>query len=224
MKLTEMNHRKREENSFICVIWNNRGNKREKMTKERIVTREVLIETAFEIIQMKGFQFLSIYNIMEYANCSSQQIYEVYEDVEELKQDVIIQLTFYFDKKINSSHLINKTDCSFFDYAMSFICTAYIEPKLFKLLYIDNISNQTFTDTSSFQKMSELIKNDKLTTGTSHGIFCNQAEKLWVYTYELAFLCATGMMVYDERKIEKILNDFVHSFETNGTILANTHI
>lgn len=176
------------------------------MPRASSVTKDMIIDSAFEIIRNEGFASLSARNIAKKIGCSTQPIYWVYENMEEIKHDVVTKIVAYLNNKIGSFH---KTGRPFLDFGIGYIHTAYSEPKLFKLLYFDNIMNLKFSDITPGAEMIAVMRADDLASNMSDEELYEIAVKSWIFANGLAFLHAAGMMVYDEEKLEKMLSDFM---------------
>ena len=58
------------------------------MPKPTIITQEVIIETAFEMVRKEGFAVLSARNIAKQIGCSTQPIYWSYKNMDDLKAEI----------------------------------------------------------------------------------------------------------------------------------------
>ena len=172
------------------------------MPKATSITKEIIIDSAFEIVRIEGFQSLSARNISKKIGCSTQPIYWVYKNMDDLKQDVITKMISYLDQLICS---YKKTEKPFLDYGLGYIYAAYAEPILFKAIYVDNILNLKMTDIVPEKHMIEVMKQDTCTTGIPDEILLEIAAKSWFLVHGIASSIASGMLIYDEDKIEKIL-------------------
>ncbi|MDR1200370.1 MAG: hypothetical protein LBL58_01905 [Tannerellaceae bacterium] len=61
------------------------------------------------------------------------------------------------------------------------------------------------TDVVPEKNMIETMKQDTCSSGISDDALLDIATKAWFSVHGLASLIASGMLVYDENKIEKIL-------------------
>lgn len=177
------------------------------MPKATSITKEMIVSAAFDIVQVEGFQSLSARGIAKHIGCSTQPIYWIYENMDVLKQDVIVKIVAYLNGKINSFH---KTNHPFLNFGMGLIHTAYSESKLFKLIYVDNILNLNFADITPGEEMLNVMKTDEYLANIPDDKLYDVAVVCWIFAQGLACLHATGMMAYDEEKIEKMLVDFLH--------------
>lgn len=175
------------------------------MSRVTSISKDTITNSAFEIVREEGFSSLSARSIAKRIGCSTQPIYWAYENMEMLKQDVIEKVVVYLNEKIIS---FRKTGRSLLDYGIGYIHTAYSEPKLFKLIYFENILNLKFEDITPGPEMIAIMRQDKFSADVSDEELYNIAVKSWIFANGLAFIHAAGMMNYDEKKVEKMLSDF----------------
>jgi len=172
------------------------------MPKATTITKEIIIDSAFEIARKEGFSYLSARNIAKNIGCSTQPIYWVYKNMDDLKKDVINKMIAHLNEIIAS---YEKTGKPFLDYGLGYIYVAYTEPVLFKAMYVDNILNLIIEDIIPEEKVLAVMKQDSCSIGISDDEIMDIAGKSWILAHGLASLIASGMLVYDEAKIEKIL-------------------
>ena len=174
------------------------------MPKASVITKEMIIEASFEIVRTEGFTALSARNAAKKLGCSTQPIYWVYENMEDLKQDVISHMTTFLGNKINS---YKKTGKPFLDIGLAYVHVAFAEPALFKSIYVDNILNikliDILPDASVIEAMS---KESDIPENRIHEL----ASKSWIFAHGLASLVATRMIEYNEKTIEQQLSSFFH--------------
>ena len=102
------------------------------MPKQRI-TKEMVVDTAFEIARNSGMEQVMVKNIADKIGCSVQPIYSYCKNMDGLKQDVIQQVN-RFIQKYAVSH-INKDDL-FRSTGKSYIQLAQEEPYLFRIFIL----------------------------------------------------------------------------------------
>lgn len=177
------------------------------MPKATSITEKIIIDAAFEIVRKEGFPSLSARNISKKIGCSTQPIYWVYKNMDDLKQGVITKMVTYLNKILSN---YQKTGKPFLDYGLGYIYIAHTESALFKAIYIDNILNLKMTNIIPNKEVLNIMKQDPCTANIPDDKIIEIATKSWFLVHGIASLIVSGMLVYDEDKIEKML-DF--SFE-----------
>lgn len=175
------------------------------MPKATVITKEMIIVSAFDMVRREGFSYLSARNISKEIGCSTQPIYWVYKNMDDLKQDVINKMIVYLKDIITK---YRKTEKPFLDYGLGYIYAAHAEPVLFKAIYVDNILEHKITDIIPEKTMLEIMRQDTCTADMPDDKLFDIAIRAWVSVHGLASLIASGMMIYDEDKVERMLESF----------------
>ena len=176
------------------------------MPKTTTITKEVIINSAFELIREKGFSALSARNLTKKIGCSTQPIYWVYKNMDDLKLDVISKMVSSLNEMLKS---YKKSGKPFLDYGLGYIYIAHAEPVFFKAICVDNILDIKMTDIIPKKEMLDIIKQDECSTNISDKKLLEIATNAWFLAHGIASLVASGMIVYDENKAEKILERFM---------------
>jgi AcrR family transcriptional regulator len=175
------------------------------MPKASSITKEIIVDAAFEIVRADGFGALSTRNIAKKIGCSTQPIYWAYENMEVLKQDVISKMLQFLGNQIGS---YKKTSKPFLDLGLGYVRTAFTEPVLFKSLYVNNVLKIKLTDLIPSEMMTEAMQKETEALDISEEKLNDIAVKSWIFAHGLASLIATGMIEYNEEKVETMLYSF----------------
>ena len=171
------------------------------MPKVSTITKEMIFNSAFEIVRLEGFNMLSARNIAQKIGCSTQPIYWVYDNMEMLRDDIVQKAVHYLNNLIVNYH---QTGDTFADIGLGYIYIAHKESFLFKAIYTDNIMNVKWTELRpNMMAVNALRKTENVDN------LEEVAVKGWIFAHGIASLVATGMMVYDKDKIEKLLLSFM---------------
>lgn len=173
------------------------------MPKTTIITKEIIIETAFEMVRKEGFAILSARNIAKKIGCSTQPIYWNYKNMDDLKNEILQKACQLFQNTILH---YKKTGNPLLDLGLGYVRMAHIEPALFKAFYIDNIMKVEIMDIFvENQEIVEIMKVSEEYQKMSEDGIKNIVAKFWMLAHGIASLVATGMFVYDEEKVLEIL-------------------
>ncbi len=172
------------------------------MTKSITITKEVIIETAFEMARKEGFSALSARSIARKIGCSTQPIYWTYKNMEDLKKDVCQKSLRYLREKM---YEYRKTGNSFLDLGLGYVRMAHTEPALFKAFYMDNIMKIQMNDVVPESQIVEIMQNSEEYHQMTVAGVKEIAAKAWMLAHGIASLVTAGMLVYDEEKIIRIL-------------------
>ena len=173
------------------------------MPKPTIITQEVIIETAFEMVRKEGFGVLSARNIAKQIGCSTQPIYWCYKNMRDLKVEVCKKALPFLQNLMLS---YSKTGNTLLDLGLGYVRMAHTEPALFKAFYMDNVTNVKLADIfPESERVVEIMKNSEEYRQLSEQEVKNNIAKAWMLAHGIASLVAVGMLVYDEDKILEIL-------------------
>lgn len=171
------------------------------MPKASTITKEVVLDAAFEIARTSGFSSLSARSIALHIGCSTQPIYWVYDNMDLLRADIAHKAIDYLNDVIQSYYQTGK---QLVDLGLGYIYVAYKEPFLFKAIYVDNLAEIRFADLPHNEKVIDALKSDGFIDNLE-----NYANKACVFAHSIASLVAVGMMEYDKDKIERLLISLV---------------
>jgi len=169
------------------------------MPRSTIISQEVIIETAFEMVRQEGFSVLSARNIAKKIGCSTQPIYWCYKNMNDLKAEICKKALPYLQNVMLG---YSKTGDPFMDLGLGYVRMAYTEPALFKAFYMDNIMNVKLTDIfPESERVVEIMRKSEECRNLSDEELKNSIAKGWMLAHGIASLVAVGMLVYDEDKI-----------------------
>ena len=175
-----------------------------KFTKEEIVT------AALELVSEKGIEALTARELGVRLGSSARPIFTVFNSMEEVQAEVrtaaLKRFEGYAEKAMHYSPVFKQV-------GMQMILFAIEEPKLYQLVYMSE--NAGATDFESIverlgdvaQLCVDVIQRDYgLSAEDSKTLF----EHVWIYTFGIGALCATGMCRFSQEEIIQMLGqDFM---------------
>ncbi len=102
------------------------------MPKQRI-TKEMVVDTAFELARHNGMEQVLVKNIAKELDCSVQPIYSYCKSMEGLRQDVFERVNLFIQKYVEAH--MDKSDL-FRSTGQAYIQLAKEEPHLFKIFIL----------------------------------------------------------------------------------------
>ena len=175
-----------------------------KFTKEEIVT------AALELVSEKGIEALTARELGVRLGSSARPIFTVFNSMEEVQAEVrtaaLKRFEGYAEKAMHYSPVFKQV-------GMQMILFAIEEPKLYQLVYMSE--NAGATDFESIverlgdvaQLCVDVIQRDySLSERDAKALF----EHVWIYTFGIGALCATGMCRFSQDEIIQMLGqDFM---------------
>ncbi|GIP32105.1 TetR/AcrR family transcriptional regulator [Paenibacillus sp. J2TS4] len=100
------------------------------------ITKEKLLDTAFKIVREEGLEALTARSIAQRLKCSTQPIYSVYGNMEEVKDDVFNRAVDYALASMKQYH--NDKNAPAMNLAIGCLLFARNEKHLFRTLYLSD--------------------------------------------------------------------------------------
>lgn len=168
-------------------------------------TREKVVEVALTLVGERGMTALTARELGERLGSSARPIFTVFRNMEELTEAVREAAMRKYDAYVG---VAEHYEPIFKAFGVRMVLFATEEPKLFQLLFMSG--NRDEEGLSAVAEhlgstrdlcISAIVRDYSLTQSEAKQFF----EHMWVYTYGLSVLCATGMCHFDEETIGVML-------------------
>ena len=169
------------------------------------ITKEMILNTAFEIAREKGFEKISNRELAKKMNCSIRPIYYQFKNVEELNKELYKKIERYFyefliDNMIKDVPLYKQIGINYIKFAIA-------ENNLFKFLFMTEIKDEhsafITTDEKGFE---EVVKAIKISTKLSDKDIKSFHIKMWIFAHGIATLSATKSVKFTDEQIQDLLS------------------
>lgn len=169
------------------------------------ITKEMILNTAFEIAREKGFENISNRELAKKMNCSIRPIYYQFKNVEELNKELYKKIERYFyefliDNMIKDVPLYKQIGINYIKFAIA-------ENNLFKFLFMtetkDEPSAFITTDEKGFE---EVVKAIKISTKLSDKDIKSFHIKMWIFAHGIATLAAAKSVEFTDEQIQDLLS------------------
>ena len=170
----------------------------------RKINKEDIVNASVEIIRKEGLKKLNARKVAKQLECSTQPIFYIYSNMDEMKNDALIEISKIFDTAMLKS---NYDKPAYKDIGKNYIKFAKDEPILFKLLFNSEINEETlcFIDLSgSSERIHETISNQ---TGLSMEEAKKFHLKMWLYVNGIANLVANNTCNFTDDEIDSLLGE-----------------
>ncbi|MGM9677707.1 MAG: TetR/AcrR family transcriptional regulator [Butyricicoccus sp.] len=168
-------------------------------------TREQIIAAALELVSEKGMEMLTARELGARLGTSARPIFTAFKNMEEVQQEVIgaavKRFQSYAEKAVHFTP-------AFKQLGMQVLLFAAEEPRLYQLLFMrGDGTRRSFDEAVSFDdRMSvagiQMIQKD-------YGLSAEEAAVLfrhvWIFTFGLGALCATGVCCFSDEEINDLL-------------------
>ena len=173
-------------------------------------TKEEIVAAALELVSEKGIEALTARELGVRLGSSARPIFTVFNSMEEVQAEVraaaLKRFESYAEKAMHYTPVFKQV-------GMQMILFAIEEPKLYQLVYMSE--NAGATDFEGIvdrlgdvaQLCVDVIQRDySLSEKDAKALF----EHVWIYTFGIGALCATGMCRFSQDEIIQMLGqDFM---------------
>ena len=168
------------------------------------VTKENIIETAFEIVRENGASSLNARNLASKLKCSTQPIFSNFSSMEEVKTAVIEKALNLYNE-FTKQELEKKIYPPYKASGMAYIRFAKEEKELFKFLYMRDRTNEKISnDSNEIKDILEIIM-------ASLNLSREKAEffhlEMWSFVHGIASMLATNYLSLDMELISNMVTD-----------------
>lgn len=178
------------------------------------ITKEMIVEAAFNIVQKEGVEKVTARSISEQLNCSTQPVLYYFSTVEDIKKLVY--------KKVDEYHTdyIMDTDTDYgnpmLTIGMNYIRFAIKESNLFRFLFQSNefsgVGMLDLLETEELLPILTVLQNElDMSMEDTKDVF----STLFIFAHGYASLYANNTMIYNElnvmRALEKIFYGAIYA-------------
>ena len=168
-------------------------------------TKEQITKAALGVVSEKGAQALTAKELGAALGTSTTPIFTVFNSMQEVQDAVMLAAMERFEEYAHKAAHIKPV---FKQVGMQMILFAKEEPKLYQLIFMSSISEaQTFDDIYAHlgsvadECLDVLQKDYDLSKDNAKTLF----EHVWIHTFGIGALCATGMCDFSHEQIAEML-------------------
>ena len=168
-------------------------------------TKEQITKAALGVVSEKGAQALTAKELGTALGTSTTPIFTVFNSMQEVQDAVMLAAMEQFEEYAHKAAHLGPV---FKQVGMQMILFAKEEPKLYQLIFMSSISEaQTFDDIYAHlgsvadECLDVLQKDYDLSKDNAKTLF----EHVWIHTFGIGALCATGMCDFSNEQIAEML-------------------
>ena len=168
-------------------------------------TKEQITKAALGVVSEKGAQALTAKELGAALGTSTTPIFTVFNSMQEVQDEVMLAAMERFEEYAHKAAHIKPV---FKQVGMQMILFAKEEPKLYQLIFMSSISEaQTFDDIYAHlgsvadECLDVLQKDYDLSKDNAKTMF----EHVWIHTFGIGALCATGVCDFSHEQIAEML-------------------
>ncbi|MCI9314400.1 MAG: TetR/AcrR family transcriptional regulator [Lachnospiraceae bacterium] len=179
------------------------------------ITKDMIVDAAFEIVRSEGVENINARTVSEKLNCSTQPVMYHFATIEALKKTVYAKADRYHSEYL--MHIHNPQKGVMLGIGLNYIRFAIEEPHLFRFLFqSDGFNGTTLPEMIDDAELMPVILAMQEAVG---GGSIEQVKEIFLtvflFVHGYASLIANNSLAYDEDLIEVHLERAYH-----GAILA----
>lgn len=182
------------------------------MARKETITVEKILETAFEMTREEGFSNVTARKVAAKAGCSTQPIFRVYANMEELWQAVYEKAAGFFQDYYSLYPRMGKEPFS--NLGMAYISFAKKERHLFELLFVNEGEN--LGKKSMYELLNGSEGNVLFEINAAKAAGCQNAQhlfmKMWIFIHGAACMSLTGDYDLTDAQTADLLENAYRSF------------
>ncbi len=173
------------------------------MARKESITMQDILETAFEMTREEGFANVTARKVAAKAGCSTQPIFRVYKNMEELWAAVYEKAVAFFRDYYD---LYPRTSATpFANLGMAYIAFAREEKHLFRLLFLSEVANRKslyeILNGESGNVLHEINRAAQDGCADPQGMFM----RMWLFIHGAASMSLTGDYDLTDVETKKLL-------------------
>ncbi len=180
------------------------------MARKETITMDMILETAFAMTREEGFANVTARKVAAKAGCSTQPIFRVYKNMDELWDAVYEKAAGFFRDYYSLYPRVGSAPFS--NLGMAYIAFAREERHLFELLFVNGGKRR--------KSMYELLNGDDQNVvyeiNLAKAAGCPDPGdlfmKMWIFIHGVACMTLTGDYDLSDVQTMKLLSDAYESF------------
>lgn len=171
------------------------------------ISKEQIIEQAFIMLKKEGYSSITTRRLADSLQCSTQPIYHLFANMEDLKKELYKKACVYFTEQIKNS--LKKDTQEFLGMGLAYVKKAKEENHIFRFLYMEN--NYSLTDIRQLVESADESVVTKGAVGMS-GLEEMEENKwselfmmVWIFTHGIASITSNNQVEMSEEQLRDIL-------------------
>lgn len=160
------------------------------MPRKESITKKELSAAAFQMARKEGMEEVTARKLAGVAGCSTQPIFRVYHNMEEVQKDVIEQAAVFFEEFYEKYP--KSQSMPFINLGLAYISFAQKEKNLFRAMFLsENRGGKSLYELLNGKHgnvMKEINKAKEEGCADPEGLFM----KMWIFIHGAASMAITG--------------------------------
>lgn len=174
------------------------------MPARKKIGKEDIIDACLNIIRKDGIDALNARKIAKALGCSTQPLFYYYENMDEIKKEVLQVISKLFNQALLKS---NYDQPVYKDIGVNYIRFASNEPEFFKIMFQSKMNKEMFDFIDLTGSSSQIFETISKQTGLSLENAKQFHLKMWLYVNGIASLVAHQTIEFSDDEIDYLLKE-----------------
>lgn len=173
------------------------------MARKESVTKQMILDNAFELCKESGFREVTARKLAAKIGCSTQPIFRVYSNMDELMMDYTSKAVAYFNEYFDAFE--KGCEEPFVDLGLAYISFARDNGYLFELLFLNKNSKKPSLYEVLNGEKGNVVKEIKHATANGCTDAQNLFMRMWIFIHGAASMTITGDYDLDQEATKRML-------------------
>lgn len=174
------------------------------MPAKRKIQKEDILKASISIISHEGLNALNARKVAKALGCSTQLLFYLYENMDEIKKEVLQEISKLFNQALLKS---NYDQPVYKDIGVNYIRFAKDEPEFFKIMFQSKMNKEMFDFIDLTGSSSQIFETISKQTGLSLENAKQFHLRMWLYVNGIASLAANQTVEFNDGEIAELLKD-----------------
>ena len=180
------------------------------MARKETITLQMILDTAFAMTREEGFANVTARKVAAKAGCSTQPIFRVYKNMDELWEAVYDKAAGFFEDYYSIYPRMRKAP--FVNLGMAYIAFAREEKHLFELLFVKGGPGKK----SMYELLNGSTENVIYEINLARSAGCTDPSdlfmKMWIFIHGVACMTLTGDYDLTDVQTQELLEKSCRAF------------
>lgn len=173
--------------------------------------KNLVVSKSKDYIDKFGIHEVSIRNLAKFIGCSTQPIFRLYKNSEELMKDVYQAIEEFYESFV--SEISNQIEIPFLGLGVGYINFAKAHPNLFYAMFMGSYFEKTnLLDFFQNEESDTVVLQMPQSIGLSKENCRVLLRDIWLLTHGIATMIYTKQVQYNDQEIKEILYQGFYGF------------
>ena len=180
------------------------------MARKESITIGMILDTAFKMVESDGIESVTARKVAAAAGCSTQPIFRVYKNMEELQKAVYDKTIEYFLQYYKDFE--KKSNVPFTNLGLAYIAFAREKKNYFKLLFVNGIEGGKSMYELLNGEDGNVVKEINLARSMGCANPGHMFMKMWIFIHGAACMSLSGDFDLTDEETVSLLEKSYESF------------